>query len=222
MMTRVIFSFVFVTMALMTVTVSSSQAFAQEKKGILGFFNRPSNDGTDSGGPIHMQSGIDGASNSEGSKPHDLNKREKAARFDPAADEKYNQENARKLSEGARAETARVEAEALAAVQKMEAQIEYNRQMSLIADAEARALQASRSKTGKPPAGADQGALNAARAAAQQQIAAAAAAAAGQPVPSSSSASASSSASSSSSDEPQASEPKRERKTRSFFNRIEE
>jgi|GEM_PF-7129446 len=222
-MTRIILSTMFLALIALTVTVSSSTAWAtSEKKGFMGFFNRSSNDGSDQGGPIHMQPNIGGSSNGEVSKPMNLGKKEKLARYEDSPIHAERKRAAQAMDNWNKNELAKANASTVALNARMAEERAYNKQVSAQQQAQAMAAQAARRQSaGTAPGKPDATALQAMRAAAAQQAASARQAAGGAatlPPPSSTTSSAPA-------PEPAdtgAEQPKRERKARSFFNRIEE
>lgn len=221
-MTRIILPTMFLALIAMTVTVSSSAAWAaSEKKGVFGFFNRSSNDGSNQGEPIHMQPNVGNSANGEVSKPLNLGKKEKLPRYEDSPIHAERKRAAQAMDNWNKNELAKANASTFELNERMNQERARNKQLSAQQQAQAIAEQAARRQTaGAAPGKPDAAALQAMRAAAAQQASAARQAAGGAAVPPPSS-----TASSTPAPEPAdtgAEKPKRERKTRSFFNRIEE
>ena len=205
----------FMTLLALTVVSASTPtapAYASgEKKGILGFFNRADNDGSKTGQPIHMQSGIDGSSGSDGGKPMSLGRREKAARYEDSPVNAERERQAKAFDDWNKNEVAKADASTAALMEQVMAQQAYNLEMGRQQQAQIMAQGGTKISAGTPPP-ANPAAMAAMQAAQQRaQISG---------IPTNASPSSAPQASAPEEEAPAAT--KRERKPRNFFNRITE
>ncbi len=175
-------------------TAVTLPASAENKKGLLGFFNR------DNSGPVHMEPNIGDSSNGEGVKPVSLGKSPaKMARYEDSPIHEERRRAQQNFDQWSANELAKANASTEALMAQVRAQSQLDKQMARQQQAE----QIARGKNGNA----------AARAAAQQNAV--------QPRASVPTATPAAAAPAETPKEEAPAKPKREHKPRHFFNRTE-
>ncbi len=170
-MTRTVLFAVILALGAAAATLPSASAYAQEKKGFFGLFNRAPADGSDSGGPIHMTPGTDGASKGGDTKAYGFGKgsNKPTARYEDSplnADQARQAANFQKWNSN---ELAKANASTQSLIEQMKAEQDYNAQLGRQQQAQKIAQVGQAMSAGQAPTGANPSVVQAMRAGAHAQ-----------------------------------------------------
>lgn len=214
-MTRIVLFAAILALGAGAATLPTASAHAQEKKGFFGLFNRQSDDSGDSGGPIHMTPGTQGAAAGSESKAYGFGKsgNKNTARYE---DSPINAEAARQASNFDKwnsNELASANASTQALIAQMKAEQEYNAQAARQQQAQKIAQIGQAMSAGPAPAGANPSVVQAMRAGSHAQALSSMQGVVGMAPPAAK-------ASPVASEAPVAEKPKREPRSQGLFNRV--
>ncbi len=214
-MIRTVLFAVILALGAVAVTLPTDVAYAQEKKGFFGLFNRSANDGGDSSSPIHMTPGTDGAAKGADSKAYGFGKsnNKPTARYE---DSPLNAEQARQAANFQKwnsNELALANASTQSLIEQMKAEQEYNAQMGRQQQAQKIAQVGQAMSAGAAPTGANPSVVQAMRAGAHAQALSGMQGVAGMAPPAAK-------APQITSETPAAEKPKREPRSQGLFNRV--
>lgn len=214
-MTRIVLFTVILALGAAAAALPTASAYAQEKKGFFGLFNRQGADASDSGGPIHMTPGTQGSAKGAATKAYGFSKsgHKPAARYEDSPINAERERQASNFEKWNRNELAKVNASTQSLIEQMKAEQQYNEQLGRQQQAQKIAQVGQTMSAGTAPAGANPSVVEAMRAGARAQalgsmqgvVGIAPPAAAAPPV---------------ASETPAAEKPKRESRPQGLFNRV--
>ena len=215
-MIRTVLFAVILALGAVAVTLPTASAYAQEKKGFFGLFNRQSNDGSDSGGPVHMTPGTQGAAKGADTKAYGFGKgsNKPTARYE---DSPLNAEQARQRANFEKwnnNELAKANASTQSLIEQMKAEQDYNTQVARQQQAQKIAQVGQAMSAGPAPVGANPSVVQAMRAGAHAQALSGMQGVTGMAAPPAAK------APQISSETPAAEKPKREPRSQGLFNRV--
>lgn len=214
-MTRIVLFAVILAVGAAAATLPTASAYAQEKKGFFGLFNRQGNDGSDSGGPIHMTPGTQGASKGSDDKAYGFGKNanKNTARYEDSPLNAERDRQASNLQKWNSNELAKANASTQSLIEQMKAEQDYNAQLARQQQAQKIAQVGQAMSAGQAPAGGNPSVVQAMRASAQAQALGSMQGVVGVAPPAAK-------APQISSEAPAAEKPKREPRSQGLFNRV--